>query len=122
MNMEVRLYKYTKHIAEFIKKPVLKNTLFSELNDPFEIRLSATQLKQINDRPPLMGDNYKLGVIALTSNPKNLQMWSHYADDHKGGLIEFTFEIDGPDFWFDQMTNDCEGYLDSTSLFQSISL
>lgn len=120
--MEITLYKYTKHISEFVDNPVLKNTLFSELNDPFEMRLSEYQERQVQDRFPLIQEKYNMGVISLSKNPRNLQMWAHYADEHRGGLIEFTFQLDGPDFWYDEMTKICEGYIDYTNLFKDVPL
>lgn len=33
----------------------------------------------------------KIGVICLNHNPLNILMWSHYADNHKGFLLEFRF-------------------------------
>lgn len=36
----------------------------------------------------------RIGILCLSSNPKNILMWSHYADNHKGLLYEFEFEID----------------------------
>ncbi len=34
------------------------------------------------------------GVLCLSKNPKNILMWSHYADSHKGLVYEFEFEVD----------------------------
>lgn len=31
----------------------------------------------------------QLGVLCLTTDPKNILMWSHYADCHKGFVIAF---------------------------------
>jgi hypothetical protein len=33
--------------------------------------------------------NQQLGVLSLSEVPDNLLMWSHYADQHKGIVIEF---------------------------------
>lgn len=32
--------------------------------------------------------NSHWGILSLTSNPKNILMWSHYANDHKGIVLE----------------------------------
>jgi hypothetical protein len=34
-------------------------------------------------------ENQDMGVLSLSSDPKNILMWAHYADDHKGICIEF---------------------------------
>ena len=31
----------------------------------------------------------ELGVLCLSSDPKNVMMWSHYADNHEGLLLQF---------------------------------
>ncbi|TBT82689.1 DUF2971 domain-containing protein [Vibrio parahaemolyticus] len=33
-------------------------------------------------------ENQGMGVLSLSSDPKNILMWAHYADDHKGMCIE----------------------------------
>lgn len=33
----------------------------------------------------------RIGVICLNHDPLNILMWSHYADNHKGFLLEFKF-------------------------------
>ena len=33
--------------------------------------------------------NESLGVLCLTEKPENLLMWAHYADHHRGAVIEF---------------------------------
>lgn len=33
--------------------------------------------------------NENLGALCLTEEPASLLMWAHYADDHKGAVIEF---------------------------------
>ena len=35
------------------------------------------------------GFNENIGVLALTEKPDNLLMWAHYAQNHKGFVIEF---------------------------------
>lgn len=35
------------------------------------------------------GFNESIGVLALTEKPDNLLMWAHYAQNHKGFVIEF---------------------------------
>jgi hypothetical protein len=38
------------------------------------------------------GFNENIGVLALTEKPDNLLMWAHYAQNHKGFVIEFDSE------------------------------
>ena len=38
----------------------------------------------------------KNGILCLTACPKNILMWSHYADEHKGCCLEFS--TDSPPF------------------------
>ena len=38
------------------------------------------------------GFNEGIGVLALTEKPDNLLMWAHYAQNHKGFVIEFDHE------------------------------
>lgn len=88
-------------------------------NDPFDTRFSVkgrlhsyehetdpAKLKQVfGDKPsaeivhkrvPLkevleqfQHDIEELGILSLADSNKNLLMWSHYADDHKGMCLEF---------------------------------
>jgi len=38
------------------------------------------------------GFNENIGVLALTEKPDNLLMWAHYAQNHKGFVLEFDSE------------------------------
>lgn len=38
----------------------------------------------------------RFGVLSLTGAPDNLLMWAHYADEHKGAVIEI--DIEHPEF------------------------
>ena len=33
--------------------------------------------------------NLTIGILCLTRNPKSLTMWSHYADEYRGAVVEF---------------------------------
>ena len=37
-----------------------------------------------------------VGVVSLTRNPLSIPMWSHYADHHRGFVVEFKIPIRGP--------------------------
>ncbi len=47
--------------------------------------------------------NQKVGVVCLNQSPLNILMWSHYADDHKGFLVELKFPKEAlePDLYGD---------------------
>lgn len=36
-----------------------------------------------------------IGVVSLSSDPLNILMWSHYADYHKGFIVEFRIPVKG---------------------------
>lgn len=108
--MRIKLYKYTPHIESFIKNPMLRATSAKDLNDPFELNPSQELLdfvirknKPSSDVMLLLEDerryfdfkmSWNKGVISLSGCKDNLLMWSHYSDEHKGGVIEFTFDIE----------------------------
>jgi hypothetical protein len=91
----------------FLNNPLLRMTPRGALNDPFECQPSkATKLavmklvgnEKIMDQATSIFDthfhsDYDFhGVVALTESPDNLLMWSHYADEHRGIVVEF--EVD----------------------------
>ncbi|MRI32503.1 hypothetical protein EOPP23_05825 [Endozoicomonas sp. OPT23] len=39
----------------------------------------------------------KIGVLSLSRDPRNILMWSHYADFHKGFVVEFRIPTKLPD-------------------------
>lgn len=108
--MRIKLYKYTPHIESFINHPMLRATSEIDLNDPFELNPSQELIdfviKNYNPSPGLMQllehekqyvklkTCWNKGIISLSGSKDNLLMWSHYSNEHKGGVIEFTFEIE----------------------------
>lgn len=73
--------------------PTFINQFKSEVNEKlsFEFRKLKKELKihsdkLIKDWSVLIG-NFR--VLSLTTKEKNLLMWSHYADEHKGVVIKF---------------------------------
>ncbi|WP_101961209.1 DUF2971 domain-containing protein [Vibrio harveyi] len=102
--MKVKLYKYTPHLQSFLENPVLRCTPSHDLNDPFELQPNAETLDSfskvysgsygINDLASFVDVRTSdSGIISLSETKSNLLMWSHYANEHKGGVIEFTFDI-----------------------------
>ncbi|MCF0072230.1 DUF2971 domain-containing protein [Dyadobacter sp. CY261] len=75
-----------KVIEQFLKSSQLP-TLFSTLLDPL-ILLHLTA-KQPGLNFNLKNDlNNRFGILSLTTRNDNLTMWSHYAFEHKGFVIE----------------------------------
>ncbi|MDA7746009.1 DUF2971 domain-containing protein [Psychromonas sp.] len=107
--MKIKLYKYTPHIMSFIANPMLRATRAKDLNDPFELNPTREVVEHIvasrKPTPEVMEfykdkkqfakliTTYEKGIISLSECKDNLLMWSHYSNEHKGGVIEFTFEL-----------------------------
>lgn len=109
-------YKYTKLRSNFFEEPMLRATPFRVLNDPFEGIFNKKQLLDANenmdtfytnlghnvdkleeyDFDSLIGslqcDFDSVGVLSFTEDFTNPLMWAHYADEHRGMVLEFDFE------------------------------
>lgn len=115
---------------EFFCDPLFRLTQSFSLNDPFDSKPTKEAIrrkiafmhddrgegagfvsdKEINSkyggtREYLETELHKFGIISLTENPHNLLMWSHYANEHRGIVIEisnsedtFNFSKDGMRF------------------------
>jgi hypothetical protein len=114
--MDKFFYKYTTLRPNFFKEPMLRATPFRALNDPFEGNLNKQQvydaiknmdifyaaetnsLNELEDSgvedltSSLKGDFYDVGIISFTEDFTNPLMWAHYADEHRGMVIEFNNE------------------------------
>lgn len=93
----------------FIANPMLRATRAEDLNDPFELNPTREVVEHIvvsrNPTSEVMKfyedkkqfakliTTYDKGIISLSECKDNLLMWSHYSNEHKGGVIEFTFEL-----------------------------
>jgi hypothetical protein len=109
------LYKYMPLRPEFFDNFLLRATGRFSLNDPFEVLPSVeyfadfakkdigeSRAKQaieayISGNPAQLYKHYsgmltKHGVISFTEIPDNLLMWAHYADEHRGIVIEIDRE------------------------------
>lgn len=96
----IKLYKYMSEKAalSFIKQPLLRISPSHQLNDPFEFLPSASSQMSLKKR---FKHNIKEfmdlhGVLCLSEIPDNLLMWSHYADNHKGAVVEFFVDENDP--------------------------
>lgn len=100
----MKLYKYMTPTTgqSFLKEPLLRITPRKCLNDPFEIKLSASTKAQMvalsNEDITANTEDYmnSHGVISLTETYDSLLMWSHYAKDHKGIVVEFDIDTEAP--------------------------
>lgn len=96
-----KIYKYMKFRSDFFKHPTLRLSQRCALNDPFELSPDQDTLDKI------LEDSHRedffqqiveyasdegfddTGIISFTESYNNLLMWSHYADEHKGVVVEF---------------------------------
>lgn len=110
------LYKYMCLRSDFFLEPKIRATPIVDLNDPYEGRFNATQITNANKHyhehgkklglfvsdmqaddvsemmMNLSSDMHDVGIISLSEENNELLMWAHYADEHKGMVIEFDFE------------------------------
>ncbi|EBJ2076140.1 DUF2971 domain-containing protein, partial [Salmonella enterica] len=88
-----KIYKYTPLRFDFFDNLLLRASQKYALNDPFELRPShhsETNSIDIKHFEELSNASYfDYAVISLSETNNNLLMWSHYADQHKGIVIEF---------------------------------
>lgn len=103
------VYKYMSKVAaiSFLKDPWIRVTPKPALNDPFEC--SPTQQtkdrivelfkgeKSLSEHPDLIIHNFEgvmdyFGIVSFSKNFNDLLMWSHYADSHKGVMLEFDLD------------------------------
>jgi len=116
--MNKYLYKYMNLRADFFKEPMLRATPVFALNDPFEGQFNDKQIKNANTSFDIFyakhgfekkdeidehminqlmeatqSDLFSLGIVSLTEDYTNPLMWSHYANEHKGVVIEFIKDI-----------------------------
>lgn len=112
-------YKYTKYFGlEFLMNVTVRLSPPNTLNDPFEKIISKTVKKELTRRA---GDKFwdefiisrcktekekinhityrvssciwDYGIVSLSETHRNLLMWAHYADEHKGICIGFTEDL-----------------------------
>lgn len=99
-----KIYKYMPYRREFFSNFCLRASQRGVLNDPFELSPAQDLIDKILRDG--LGDDFfeqaeqfssdrnfnEVGVISFTENYNNLLMWSHYANEHKGIVIEFDYE------------------------------
>ena len=113
MDMPRFLYKYMPLREEFFSNTMIRATPAHGLNDPFEMQFNRAQVRdavqalaeyfnaggnswgEIDDEyvqgemEALEGEFDNLGVISFTEDFDNPLMWAHYADEHRGMVVEF---------------------------------
>lgn len=97
------MYKYSPLRSAFFENYLLRATQRVALNDPFEILPARRWMEQAyrehyqkdysGSWPNLLSHITKInlnnfGVISMASRHDNILMWSHYADEHRGMVVE----------------------------------
>jgi len=77
----------TNHFKQMANNSPHKFTL-EELQKSYPDEKSFTDMK--NKVTQQLID--KIGVLSLSTSPKNILMWSHYSNKHTGLVFQFTFE------------------------------
>ncbi|MEL1213900.1 DUF2971 domain-containing protein [Aeromonas caviae] len=106
------LYKYYNNLPkEYFLDPSIKLTPPSQLNDPFENIIPQDIFDYINTDEELKSETHKYmkrwnydkskltehilkclnncGVVSLSETPRNLLMWAHYGDQHRGICVGY---------------------------------
>lgn len=107
------LYKYMPLREDFFTNPMIRATPSRALNDPFEGHFNKPQVlaadrnigdfyrkngkntyemsgSEVDDRMGLIQSELSdLGIISFSEDFDNPLMWAHYADEHKGMVVEF---------------------------------
>jgi Protein of unknown function (DUF2971) len=88
----MRLFHYTsaKHALSALRDRRLKIARISDLNDPFEMLCADMRDEKARRafREVKKRLSSKCGYLCFSRGWRNLLMWSHYADKHKGAVLE----------------------------------
>lgn len=101
------LYKHLSfdpklQVLNLFKKLQLKFTHPDNFNDPYDCMASIEFNNAPNDVKEILHQHFstaikaKLSVTCFNNNPLNMLMWSHYAQSHKGFLVEFKIPHPNP--------------------------
>lgn len=89
------LYKYTSPHPQVFENLLIRASQRYSLNDPFELRpsneniLASLSTVKIGLREEYKPSYDDYGIISFTETYNNLLMWAHYANEHKGIVVEF---------------------------------
>ncbi|EKO3632996.1 DUF2971 domain-containing protein [Vibrio metschnikovii] len=99
-----KIYKYMPFREEFFNNYCLRASQRGVLNDPFELSPAQDLVDKVlreglgedffeqAEQFATDGNFNEVGVISFTENYNNLLMWSHYAHEHKGIVVEFDYK------------------------------
>ncbi|BCV38211.1 hypothetical protein TUM17377_35390 [Shewanella chilikensis] len=99
-----KIYKYMPFRKDFFVDYCLRASQRGVLNDPFELSPAQDLVDKVlreglgedffsqAEQFAADGNFNEVGVISFTENYNNLLMWSHYAHEHKGIVVEFDYE------------------------------
>lgn len=97
----MKLYKYSKYQKQIFSEFLFRFSTIRQLNDPFESSINYVDFEQVVRKSPFEGMDDLLKqvregghdtsqcVFSLSRVKDNLPMWSHYANNHKGIVVEF---------------------------------
>jgi hypothetical protein len=81
-----KMFKYTPLRLEFFDNLLIRASQKYALNDPFELRPSYGSR---SGKVASEASYFDYSVVSLSETNNNLLMWSHYAEQHKGMVVEF---------------------------------
>lgn len=97
INNKIRFTQACLFNDPFEMKPVIKGIMNkSDIIKQYGENLAAQMIEKIknDNRSSILEKelysklNREWGILSLTTNPKNILMWSHYANEHKGIVLE----------------------------------
>lgn len=101
----LRLFKYMPMatLLKFMQDPCLRITPSHCQNDPFEFGFSKNDIEALNMLEPgrsigshIQAFAQRHGVISLTTEYQDVCMWAHYAEHHKGAVVEILVDKSDP--------------------------
>jgi hypothetical protein len=103
----MKLYKYKSlgnlwHVLDMVVNHRLYCAHWRELNDPLEGRYEIYLGKKDDEIEGVMDSRIgrardKYRIACLSADPENFLLWSHYADGHKGIVVEIDIPDGHPD-------------------------
>ena len=120
MNRSLILYKY-RSFGEYADKIILNSELYfashDSFNDPFDCNLSLREINSYTDeefkkhceikgltnkdkkeyleglKKEFIYSKAKVGILSMSLTYKNILMWSHYSEYHKGLFFGFDLRL-----------------------------
>ena len=87
----LRVYKYlcTEFALRTLVEHRMKISVFSDMNDPFELAVVAMSNPKVHDNLIGLIKEENWGALCLSKDWNNPLLWSHYGDRHKGVCLGF---------------------------------